>query len=165
MEVEEMSNLNSGMDICIQFSFFLVNKPGVLSQIFRELAKAKVNITNIAMMDSMEHGVLRMTVDDRNACRGVLSRLNIPAMETEVLTLELSNRPGAAADLCDKLSAAHINIDYMYCTSGSRGGRTRVVLKVPDIRKAMKVLENSSGRIGRRDIKVKLRNPRVVVRR
>ena len=31
------------MEKRVQFSIFLVNKPGVLSQIFRQLAKAKIN--------------------------------------------------------------------------------------------------------------------------
>lgn len=146
------------MDKCIQFSIFLVNKPGVLSQIFRELARAKVNIASLAMMDSTEHGVLRMIVDNPVGVRPVLAGLNIPVNETEVLTVELPNRPGAAADLCDRLSASHINIGYMYCTSGGKGGRTMVVLKVPDIKKAMKVLENST-KMPRRDMKIKLRRP------
>ena len=146
------------MERCVQFSVFLVNKPGVLSQIFRELAKAKVNIINIAMMDSMEHGVLRMIVDDHETSRSVLARINVPIAETEVLAVQLPNRPGAAADLCDRLSAAHIYIGYMYCTGGARGGKTRVILKVPDIKKAVKVLENST-KSTRRDMKVKLRRP------
>ena len=50
------------MERHVQFSVFLVNKPGVLSQIFRELARAKINIVNIAMMDTTEHGVLRLIV-------------------------------------------------------------------------------------------------------
>lgn len=148
----------AAMEKCIQFSIFLVNKPGVLSQIFRELARAKVNISSLAMMDSTEHGVLRMIVDNVAAARTVIAGLNIPANETDVLAVELPNRPGAAADLCDKLSASHINIAYMYCTSGGKGGRTIVVLKVPDIKKAMKVLENSN-KVPRRDMKIKLRRP------
>lgn len=150
------------MEKAIQLSIFLVNKPGVLSQIFRELARAKVNITNVAMMDSMEHGVLRMTVDDHATALKVLQRLNIPVNETEVLVVTLPNRPGAAADLCDRLSAAHINIGYMYCTS-SNGARTLVVIKVPDIKKAIKVLE--AGKNTRRDMKVKIRRPAATNRR
>ncbi|MEK6674996.1 MAG: ACT domain-containing protein [Planctomycetota bacterium] len=146
------------MDKNIQFSIFLVNKPGVLSQIFRELARAKVNITSLAMMDSTEHGVLRLVVDDPPTTRTVLARLNIPVTEAEVLTVELTNRPGAAADLCDKLSAAHMNIGYLYCTSGAKSGRSVVVFKVPDLNKAMKVIENSN-KTPRRDIKIKLRRP------
>lgn len=146
------------MESCVQFSVFLANKPGVLSQIFRDLAKAKVNVSNLAMMDSTEHGVLRMIVTDPPQARKVLKGLNIPVTETEVLSIPLPNRPGAAADLCDKLSAAHINIGYMYCTaSATRSGKTNVVIKVPDIRKAMKILDNQKAT--RRDMKVKLRHP------
>lgn len=148
---------------CNQFSIFLVNKPGVLSQIFRELARTKVNITNVAMMDSMEHGVLRMTVDDPAAARQAFKHLNVSATENEVLAVDLANRPGAAADLCEKLADAHINIGYMYCTAGGNGAKTTVVIKVPDIKKAIKVLEATKGTT--RDIKAKLRRPSITVRR
>ncbi len=140
-----------------QFSIFLVNKPGVLSQIFRELAKAKINVSSIAMMDSMEHGVLRLVVADPSEARPVFQTLNVPVKETEVLGVTLSNRPGAVADLCERLATKHITVGYMYCTSGARGGKTLVVLKVPDIAKAMRVLE--AGKNTRRDMKVKLRRP------
>lgn len=145
------------MEKCIQFSIFLANKPGVLSQIFHELARAKINITTIAMMDSMEHGVLRVIVDDPPQAKSLLRRINVPFTETDVLAVALPNRPGAAADLCDRLSAAHIHIGYMYCTGGARGGKTTVVIKVPSIKKAIKVLEGT--KTTRRDMKVKLRRP------
>ena len=146
------------MEKYIQFSFFLVNKPGVLTRIFRDLAKAKVNVKALAMMDSMEHGVLRMVVDNPAGARRVLAGLSIPVNEAEVLAITLPNRPGAAADLCERLSESHINIGYMYCTGGAAGGKSVVVLKVPDIAKAMKVLD-SNHRAPRRDMKIKLRRP------
>jgi hypothetical protein len=145
------------MESCVQFSVFLVNKPGVLTRIFTELAKAKINIRSVAMMDSMEHGVLRLIVDDAVGARPVLKNLGVPVTETDVLSVILTNRPGAAADLCEKLSADKVNIAYMYCTGGAKGGKTIVVLKVPDIKKAMKVLDNH--REPRRDMKIKLRRP------
>jgi len=147
-----------------QFSIFLANKPGVLSRIFRELGRAKINIDAIAMMDSTEHGVLRMIVDDPAGGRSVLRSINIPYNETEVLAVTLPNRPGAAADFCERLSEAHINVGYMYCTGGAAGGKSVVVMKVPDIKKAAKVLENGN-RNTRRDMKIKLRNPAVSNRR
>ncbi|MBI1825230.1 MAG: hypothetical protein HY287_04820 [Planctomycetes bacterium] len=143
----------------IQFSIFLVNKPGVLTQIFRELGKAKVNVEALAMMDTTEHGVLRLTVDEPVAARKVFGRLNIPVNEAEVLCVQLANHPGAGADLCERLANAHMNIGYMYCTGGAAGGpaggKTNVVLKVPDIKKAMKVLEE---RPPRREMKLKRRD-------
>jgi hypothetical protein len=155
--------MESPMEKYVQFSIFLVNKPGVLSQIFRELAKAKINITSIAMMDSMEHGVLRMIVEDAAAARSILQKLNVPVTETDVLGVTLSNRPGAAADLCERLSASHISIGYMYCTTGVRGGKTMVVIKVPDIKRAVKVL--GGVKTTRRDMKIKLRRPTAANRR
>jgi len=148
----------------VQFSVFLVNKPGVLTQVFRELGRAKVNVLNIAMMDTTEHGVLRLIVDEPSAARMVFARLSIPVSETEVLAVALPNRPGAAADLCDRLASSHINIAYMYCTGGATGGKTLVVLKVPDIKKAIKVLDNG-GKTPRRDMKIKLRRPATANRR
>lgn len=151
------------MDKCVQFSIFLANKPGVVSQILGELAKAKINVTSIAMMDSMEMGVLRMVVEKTAAARALLKKLNVPMTETDVLAVTLPNRVGSAADLCERLSAAHIHIGYMYCTTGAKGGKTLVVLKVPSIKKAIKVLE--SARSTRRDMKVKLRRPASITRR
>lgn len=146
------------MEIQTQFSIFLVNKPGVLSRIFREIAKAKINVTSIAMMDSTEHGVLRLIAANPDEARPVLKKLEVPVTETDVLAVTLSNRPGAAADLCDRLSGAHMNIGYMYCTGGARGGKTTVVIKVPDLKRAMKLL-NGAIKSPRRDMKVKLRRP------
>ncbi len=151
------------MEKRVQFSIFLVNKPGVLSQIFREIAKAKLNVTGIAMMDSVEHGVLRVVVENPAEARPIFKKLNVPVTESEVLAVILANRPGAAADLCERLSAAHITIGYMYCTTGAKGGKTVAVLKVPNIKKAVKVLEAS--RNTRRDMKVKLRRPASTNRR
>ena len=147
------------MERCVQFSVFLANKPGVLSQMFQEIAKAKINVISIAMMDSIEHGVLRMIVDDPESARPIFQQLNIPVKETDVLGVILPNRPGAAADLCDRLASSHINIGYMYCTSGAKGGKTTVIIKVPDIKKAVKVIENNAKNT-RRDMKIKLRRPK-----
>lgn len=112
------------MDKYIQFSMFLANKPGVLSQIFAELAKGKVNVSSIALMDSTEHGVLRIVVENAKSARPVLQSLNVPMQETDVLGVKLPNRPGAAADLCDRLAKKRISVSYMYCTSGAKGGKT-----------------------------------------
>lgn len=147
------------MEKCIQFSVFLVNKPGVMTQVFAELGKAKANVAALAMMDSTEHGVLRVVVDDPDAAREVFRDLELHFTESEVLRVVLPNRPGAAADLCEKLAAKHVNIAYMYCTGGAKGGKTFVIFKVSDIKKAMKVLDGTNSRVDKRDMKIKLRRP------
>jgi hypothetical protein len=130
------------MYVASQFSVFMVNKPGVLAQVLAEFASAKVNITAITMMDSAEHGVMRVVFEDAAKARKVLAGLNMPYNETEVLCVNLANKSGALAIVAEKLSKGHINISYAYCTAGAAGGRTTGVLKVSDVKKAMKLLQN-----------------------
>ncbi len=129
-----------------QFSVFLVNKPGVLAQVTGALAKAKVNIVAMTLVDSQEHGVLRLVAEDAKAARECLTQLNLPMTETEVLRLEMSNRPGALADIATLLGENHININYAYCTSGAPGGHTTGIFKVADPKKAEKVLKIDGGK-------------------
>src|SRR5438445_2802706 len=124
-----------------QFSVFLVNKPGVLAQVTGALAKAKVNVVAMTLVDSQEHGVLRLVADDPASAREVLGKLNLPMTETEVLCLDLSNSPGALADVATLFGQNHININYAYCTGGAPGGRTTGIFKVADPKKAMHVLK------------------------
>jgi hypothetical protein len=130
------------MSIAPQFSVFMVNKPGVLALALSEFAKAKVNITAITMMDSAEHGVMRVVFEAPEKAREILSRLNMPYNQTDVLCVDLANKAGELAVVAEKLSKGHVNISYAYCTAGGKGGRTTGVLKVSDVKKAMKLLQN-----------------------
>ena len=123
-----------------QFSVFLVNKPGVLAQVTSALATAKVNLVAVTLVDSQEHGVLRIVAEKPDQAREVLKKLNLPLTETDVLCVDLPNRPGALADVATVLGTNHININYAYVTSGAPGGRTTGVFKVADQAKAMRLL-------------------------
>ncbi|HOW72958.1 MAG TPA: ACT domain-containing protein [Phycisphaerae bacterium] len=148
------------MELTSQFSVFLVNKPGVLAQVTRQIAMARINVLAMTLADSSEHGVLRLVVDAPGRLREALARLNLPTTETEVLVVALANRSGALADLCQKLADAHINISYAYCTTGAQGGKTNGVFKVADNKKAMKVLQEKGPK--RRDAQADLRRPAVL---
>jgi len=128
------------MWIGTQFSIFMVNKPGVLAQVLGELAKAKVNMLAMTVMDSAEHGVMRAVFEQTDKARQILSRLNMPFNETDTLCVTLENKSGALAIIMEKLAKDHINVSYAYCTAGARGGRTTGVVKVQDLQKAMRIL-------------------------
>ncbi len=133
-----------------QFSVFLVNQPGVLAQVIEAIADAKVNIVALTIVDSQEHGVLRVVGDDHAALRQVLGKLNLPIHETNVISVELPNRPGALAQLVSRLADEHVNIDYAYVTSGAPGGKTIGILKVDHPKKAEKAMERKQRRDAKR---------------
>jgi hypothetical protein len=147
------------MHLETQFSVFMVNKPGVLSQILNELAAAKINIVAMTMMDSVEHGVMRLVGTSTPNIRKTLNQMNQQFSETQVLCVNLPNHAGAFADVTNKLARAHINISYAYCTAGARGGRTTAVLKVADVKKAMKVLGENAAKKVSKTKKVVRRSP------
>ena len=134
------------MYITTQFSIFMVNKPGVLAQVLSEFARSKINLIAMTMMDSVEHGVMRVVFTAPNKAKEVLAKLNMPHNETEVLCVTLDNTSGALATVAEKLARNHINISYAYCTAGAKGGRTTGVLKVADVKKAIKVLQKNSNK-------------------
>jgi hypothetical protein len=129
------------MDIAKQFSIFMVNKPGVLAHVLSEFAAAKINIIAMTMVDSAEHGVMRVVFGSDKNAEELLKRLNMQYSETDVLRVNLANKSGALAVLAEKLAKSHINISYAYCTAGAQGGRTTGILKVADVKKAMRILE------------------------
>lgn len=132
------------MHIATQFSIFMVNKPGILAQALSEFAQAKINIVAITMMDSVEHGVMRVVFENKDKARKVLAKLSMPYNETGVLCVTLTNKSGALALVAEKLARNHINISYAYCTAGARGGKATGILKVANVAKAMKVLEQNN---------------------
>ena len=148
------------MELVTQFSVFLVNKPGVLAQVTRQIAQVKTNVLAMTMADSSEHGVLRLVGADPVKLRTALAKLNLPTTETDVLLVTIANRTGALADVCQKLATAHINISYAYCTTGAAGGKTKAIFKVADTKKAVKVLKEKTPK--HRDNKNKLRRPAVL---
>ena len=64
------------METVKQISVFLENKPGRLAQVLSALAKEQVNVTALTVMDSHDHGVLRVVTSDLARTVQVLNGLS-----------------------------------------------------------------------------------------
>lgn len=138
-----------------QITVFLENKPGRLAKILSELARQKINIVALSVMDHQEHGVLRLVTEDEATTAKIVQDLNMPFRESEVVVAELRNQPGALAHICEILAVEHINIDYAYCSSGGRNGKVFGIFKLANPEKALRVLDGASNnrRVERRTIR------------
>lgn len=143
-----------------QFSVFLANKPGVLRQVVQGLARNKINIVAVSMMDATEHGVLRLIAENAQDTRQALASLDLPKTETTVVTATLPNRPGALADVVERLDEAHIHVHYAYCTAGAHGGKTLGVFKVSNLGKAVQVLSERKPRRKQADTAIRANSRR-----
>ena len=128
-----------------QFTIFLENKPGRLLNISSALAKKRISIVALTVVDSHEHSVLRFVADNAEAAREVLKKLGTPYTESDVIAIELKSQPGTLATMCEKLSAQHVNIDYIYCSTSGKNGKTTVFMKATPAEKLRQLFSEAPG--------------------
>ncbi len=122
-----------------QLSLTLENKPGQLAKAAAALARAKVNIQAISVVDAEELGIIRMVTSSNAKARAALKRAGMAVVQSPVLVAKLPNEPGALASAARKLAAAKVNIEYIYGSAARRGEASTIVLAVSDIARAAKV--------------------------
>ena len=124
-----------------QLSLFLENKPGQIKVPCRVLAKAGINILTLSLADTQQFGILRLIVKDWSGAKKVLEAAGCIVNLTEVLALDVTDKPGGLADLLDLLDNARLDIEYMYAfTSGTRGHKAALIFRFADPDAAIKVL-------------------------
>jgi hypothetical protein len=124
-----------------QLSVFLENKPGQLSETCRALADAGVNILTLSLADTQQFGILRLIVRDPAAAKAVLERAGSVVKMTEVVAIEVDDRPGGMADVLKVMEGGGINIEYMYAFTFRRGDRAVLVFRFDDPDAAVKLLQ------------------------
>jgi hypothetical protein len=122
-----------------QLSVAVENRPGQLAKIGAALARAKVNIEAICVIDSADVGVVRVVTSSNAKARAALKRAGLQAVQQPVLIVKLPNKPGALGAAARKLAAAGINIEYVYGSAAAKGAPSTLVMGVSDIAKAAKV--------------------------
>lgn len=129
------------MQIQTQLALFLDNRPGMLARVCEALRAAGINIYGLSVSDTVDHSVIRLIVSDTRKALLLFEERGTLVVETEVLMMEADNHPGALAQISQKLAEAGINIEYCYCTAAPKAEKGMLVLRVSDVKQALKVLE------------------------
>lgn len=128
------------MEIAIQLSLFLENKPGTLAVVCDELAKHKVNIYALTISDTVDHAVVRMVVSQPQTALHLLESRGVLVVESKVLMIENSNQPGSLSKIAAKLAKAKVNIEYAYLATRPGEKKGLLIIRASDTKKAQKVL-------------------------
>ena len=123
-----------------QMSVFVENTTGRLAQLTRVLGTDGIDIKASCIADTVDFGILRCIVDDPEEATRVLKEHGFTASITEVIAVELEDRPGGFADVLEILAKENIGVNYIYSTIRSKEGAAIIVLKVEDPQKAIDVL-------------------------
>jgi len=116
-----------------QLSLFIENKPGRLVVPCRLLAEAGINIVTLSLADTQHFGVLRLIVREWQRAREVLEAAGWVVAVSEVLAIEVADRPGGLAELLTIFEQAGINVEYMYAFTARLGNRAVLVFRFNDL--------------------------------
>ena len=122
-----------------QLSVALENKPGELAKVGAALARAKVNIEAVSVVDSAQVGVVRLVTSSNAKARAALKKAGMTVVQSPVIVAKMPNEPGALAAACRKLANAKVNIEYVYGSAARKGEASTIVLGVSDVARAARV--------------------------
>ena len=111
-----------------QLTVALENRPGRLAQVAKVLADAGVNILALLGSTAGMQGSVQVVVDKINPAKKALGAAGLIFAEGTLEEFELSNKPGALAQLAGKLAKKGINIECAYATAHKSAKKAVVVL-------------------------------------
>jgi hypothetical protein len=126
-----------------QISVFLENKKGRLAEVTKLLTDEGINIRAMSLADVVDFGVLRLIVNDPARGLRVLKAHDLAAQETDVLAVEIQDKPGSLHEIVEVLDREGVNIEYMYTSFGKKGDNVIVVFKSDDAARAVNGLEKA----------------------
>lgn len=130
-----------------QLSLFLENKPGALHAPLQALADAGVNLLTVSLADTTQFGILRFIVRDPDRARQVLEAAGVVAKMTEVIPIEVEDRPGALASVLASVEAAGLSVEYMYLFGAAcRPGAVAIIFRFEDPDAALPALARAGVR-------------------
>jgi len=126
-----------------QISVFIENRSGRLREVVGVLGENSVNIRALSLADTSDYGILRLILDNPDKALSVLKKANFTLSETDVIAVEVSDKPGGLAEVLNILGNAGINVEYMYAFVEKSSNNAVMIFRIEDIDKAIKTLKDS----------------------
>jgi hypothetical protein len=123
-----------------QISIFIENKSGRLAEVTAVLGEAGVNIRALSLADTSDFGILRLIVNDGETAKKVLKEKGFTVSKTEVVAIEVPDRPGGLSDILHALDSASINVEYMYAFVERCGENAVIIFRFDETEKAIQTL-------------------------
>ena len=127
-----------------QISIFIENRSGRLREVAGELGRNNINIRALSLADTSDYGILRLILDKPDKALGVLKKANFTLSETDVIAVEVNDKPGGLSEVLDILGNAGINVEYMYAFVEKSSNNAVMIFRIEDIESAIKVFSENN---------------------
>jgi hypothetical protein len=104
--------------VTVDLTVHLEDKPGMLAKMGEALGKAGVNIDGICGVTCEGVGIIHILVEDALAAREAMEAAHLEIEdESEVLVVDIVDRPGELGGIARRLATAGINLNLLYLTA------------------------------------------------
>jgi hypothetical protein len=124
-----------------QLSVFLENEIASLAKITSVLREHTINIKAISAFDSPDFGILRLIVDSPNEAVEILTKDGFIVKKTDVIAIELKNKPGHLDNVLHIIAKNSLNINYIYSFVYRENNAPLMVINFDNMEKATKILK------------------------
>jgi len=126
-----------------QIFVFLENKAGRLGEVTKALAQAQINIRALSIADTADFGILRLIVDKEAEAIKALNDAGFQARVTDVVAVEIEDKPGGLAKVMELFQKKNINIEYLYASLEGKEGKAVVIFKLEDHQKGLQIIKEN----------------------
>ncbi len=130
-----------------QISVFLENRSGRLAEITGVLARDGVNIRALSLADTADFGILRLIVDRTDLATRILKENGFTLGLTEMVALEVPDRPGGLWGILTVLEGAGMNVEYMYAFVQKAEENAVIIFRFDEPERAARVLREAGVRV------------------
>ncbi|HHT30568.1 MULTISPECIES: ACT domain-containing protein [Petrimonas] len=124
-----------------QLSVFLEDRSGRLTDLTQILAEHEINIAALSLAETADYGIVRMVVGKPDIAEKFLREAGFSVRLTDVVCVNMPDRPGALHEVLKILADNAINVDYMYAFSNKEVALA--VIRAADIGQVVDVLEKN----------------------
>ena len=109
-----------------QLSVFLDLKQGGIAELAELFGREDINFRALTLSDTRDFGILRFIVDDSDKAEEILRANHFTVVVSEVVAVEVEDKPGALGEVYRILDRKKIKVEYMYAFS--QGPSNKAVL-------------------------------------
>ncbi len=124
-----------------QISVFIENKTGKLAEVTKYIAYKGINLRALSIADTQDFGILRIICDNSSNAAEALRDGGYIVAETNVLAVEIADKPGSLAEILSILAKAEVIVEYTYAfLSVKKNESAYMIFRVDDNDRAEKAL-------------------------
>ena len=124
-----------------QLSVFMENRPGRLYKLTHALGKEGIDFVTLAIADTKDFGIVRFIARDNEKAYEILKKEGFTVGITELIGVEVEDKPNALAEVVALMEAADMNIEYLYSFVLTNHNTAKILMRVEEAERAVELLK------------------------